>query len=138
MTHVDVLDSLYTLVKSAYKWDMIDWGGRPDSVPTDPKATWCRPRITFADGSQGAIKNTNVPWDSRGRMIVQVFVPVGKGESTCYTVAQPMITNLRKLSCGSLMVRRVYPSIVPSERESGIVGWMQLNVNVEFEFSEIV
>lgn len=140
MNHAQVLDAIYKCVTDSWSYgkNTIDWKGTPDSVPSDSKAIWCRPSITFNDGSQGAIKNTNVPWDGKGRMIVQVFVPVGKGERTCYTVIQPMMTNLRKLSCGSLAIRRVYPSMVSGERESGLMSWMQLNLTVEFEFSEIV
>lgn len=64
------------------------WIRQNERYEPDPTVTWARLSIIQGQSEQIAFGNVSRTWRHRGRAIVQVFVPIGKGDGTALEIAR--------------------------------------------------
>lgn len=111
---------------------LVDTNGDVVDKPGD--APWVRLSIRLASGDQVTLGRVGSRgFRHAGVVIVQIFVPQGRGDGTAYDIADAVADTLRGVTTQS--VRFLAPD--PPEFVGPDGGWWQVNVNTDVEFDLI-
>ena len=95
------------------------------SVSSDSlKHCWGRLSVLWGDSVQAEIVS-DPRYRTAGTVIVQIFSPAGRGSSDAMTIADTVVSLLRRVRLDGMTFRAPSPVRVGS----GLDGWYQVNVN---------
>lgn len=93
------------------------------------KEAWVRLNIMWGAANQVSMGSTPLH-RTTGTVIVQIFIPIGRGEGTAYLIADEVADFFRRKRTSGMLFRSPYPRRVgPDEGK-----WWQLNVVVPFQY----
>lgn len=135
MNYVEATDAILGIFKTA--WDTtgevaIYENRKKDKPPTDDP--YCRVFIRHTAGNQGTLSSAtgSVLYNREGQVIMQVFVPIGKGLQKAYELCRVLSDAYEGSSSGGVWFRNV------QLREVGNEGnWFQTTVTAEFQYDEL-
>ena len=116
-------------------WSAFNAGGRftePDPTLAGDEACWIRPKVEVAQ----ALRIELGPTATRrraGRLVIQVFVPAGRGEKDLASLCTDLEALFRDYQEGGAVF------LEPVSRLVGPSGaWMQANLEVPFRRDEVI
>ncbi len=125
-------DEMLDLVDSLLDCD-ISWPDTANVIPSSEKA-WARVTINHVTGNQASLGSFDSArrWDRSGILIIQLFTPMGDGNSMAYDLAQTLVDGLQLKRGGCVTLRNV------ALNEVGPDGaFYQMNVTCTFSYDDI-
>lgn len=133
MTIDEARDEILAVFKAA--WDTTGYSAVWSDLPSDPPSTdapWARPMLRHATGGQSSLANaTRLKLHTHtGTLWVQIFVPLGQGDTVGYTLAQ-LVLNAYRDARGAVWYRN------HRFREAGNSGaFAQVNCLIDFSYDQ--
>lgn len=93
------------------------------------KHCWSRLFVLWGESVQAEIIS-NPRYRSSGAVVVQVFSPAGRGSGNAMTIADTVVSLLRRVRLDGMTFRAPSPVRIGAEMD----GWYQVNVNAPMYF----
>lgn len=132
MTFNEARDEMLGLVAQLFPHKIV-WDDVAEYVPTEEEF-WARVTINHVTGEQSSLGSFDAArrWNRSGTLIVQIFAPMGDGNSMAYDLAQTVVDGLQSFRTGCVTLRNI------TLNEVGANGaFFQMNVTSTFSYDDI-